>query len=190
MTTRDPVCHSSNPFVPWGETNECGTVLTLSGRVPFLARIARPRLGCAGPVVPAGLGVLVVCCPAWRVRDYPGGSGPRGGSGTPWGPRSTRQAISTRLSAGPGAGGAPGPQGRAGAGRTGVPGPSWHLVRSHRARYGHRKLDRMGGPGPDPARRPGRVLRDRAGLSELLIGIGAGLRVRLKWMRTWPGRPN
>ena len=78
-----------------------------------------PRLGCVGPVVPGGLGVLVVCCPARRVRDYPGGSGPPGGSGTSWGPGSTRQAISTQLSAGPGAGGAPGPQGRAGAGRTG-----------------------------------------------------------------------
>ncbi len=70
-----------------------------------------PRLGCVGPVVPGGLGVLVVCCPARRVRDYPGGSGPPGGSGTPWGPRITRQAISTPLFAGPGAGGAPGPEG-------------------------------------------------------------------------------
>ncbi len=43
-----------------------------SGRVPFLAGIGRPCLGCAGPVVPGGLGVLVVCCPARRVRDYPG----------------------------------------------------------------------------------------------------------------------
>ncbi len=81
-----------------------------------------PRLGCVGPVVPGGLGVLVVCCPARRVRDYPGGSGRRGGSGTPWGPRSTRQAISTRLSAGPGAGGAPGPQGEQEPGGHGVQG--------------------------------------------------------------------
>ncbi len=102
--------------------NECGALMNLPGRVPFLAGIARPRLGCAGPVVPGGLGVIVVRCPARRVRDYPGGSGPPGGSGTPWGPRSTRQAISTRLSAGPGAGGAPGPAGRAGAGGRGFRG--------------------------------------------------------------------
>ncbi len=77
------------------------TKSALLGRAPFFARIARPRLGCAGPVVPGGPDVLVVRCPARRVRDYPGGSGPPGGSGTPWGPRSTPQAISTRLSAGP-----------------------------------------------------------------------------------------
>ncbi len=79
-----------------------------SGQSAVLARTARLRLGCVGPVVPGGLGVLVVRCPARRVRDYPGGSGPRGGSGTPWGPGSTRQAISTPLSAGPGAGGGTG----------------------------------------------------------------------------------
>ena len=99
------------PRHPKAARHRSGGVPTLPGRVPFLARIARPRLGCVGPVVPGGLGVLVVCCPARRVRNYPGGSGPPGGSGTSWGPGSTRKAISTPLFAGPGAGGAPGPAG-------------------------------------------------------------------------------
>ncbi len=107
-----PSCEPRPPLPHRATPRPDGSVPTLAGRVPFLATIARPRLGCAGPVVPGGLAVLVVCCPARRVRDYPGGSGPPGGSGTPWGPRSTRQAISTRLSAAPW--GARGTRGRRG----------------------------------------------------------------------------
>ena len=118
----------------------------LPGRVPFLARIARPRLGCLGPVVPAGLGVIVVRCPARRVRDYPGGSGPPGGSGTPWGPGSTRQAISTRLSAAPrggrgtGAGGASRSREDGGSGVAGVaaasPAAGGRRPRGHHGAHG------------------------------------------------------
>jgi hypothetical protein len=43
------------PAIPReGDGNECGTLHTLPGRVPFLARIARPRLGAWVPWCRAG----------------------------------------------------------------------------------------------------------------------------------------
>ena len=123
-----------------------------------------PR-GLAGLVMPGGLGVLVVCCPAGRVRNYRGGSGLRGGSGTPWGPGSTPGAISTRLSAGRWGGRGTGAAGesRGGEGSRGSRArrPLRGRGRAEAAAGGSRGPVIPGGPDlpPLPDRRPGPVCR-------------------------------